>query len=108
MYIFIPIPFFFDFGRFSFLYIKIHDYDYIADSPLIPMPIGAIAFFLSIIIGYISAIANPGLFRSVFPPAKLLIFYSLVVLPLSLYAVFISNLSLPRLVQLILPMTFIS
>ena len=108
MYIFIPIPFFFDFGRFSFLYIKIDDYDYIADSPLIPMPIGAIAFFLSIIIGYISAIANPGLFRSVFPPAKLLIFYSLVVLPLSLYAVFISNLSLPRLVQLILPMTFIS
>ena len=108
MYIFIPIPFFFDFGRFSFLYIKIDDYDYIADSPLIPMPIGAIAFFLSIIIGYISAIANPGLFRSVFPPAKLLIFYSLVVLPLSLYAVFVSNLSLPRLVQLILPMTFIS
>lgn len=108
MYIFIPIPLFFDFGRFSMVYIKIDDYDYIADSPIIPMPIGAIAFFIATIIGYIGSVASPKVFKSVLSPAKILIFYSLVVTPLALYAVFISNLSLPRLVQLLLPMGFIS
>lgn len=108
MYIFIPIPLFFDFGRLSFLYIKIDDYDLILDSPAIPMPVGAIAFLIATVIGYIGSIINPSVFKSVLSPAKILIFYSLVVMPLALYALFISNISLPRLIQLLLPMVFIS
>lgn len=108
MYFFIPIPLFFDFGALSFVYIDINEYDYITNNPLIPMPIGAISFFLAVIIGFICSISYSNLFKSVLSPSKILIFYSLVVFPLSVYAIFISNLSFPRLIQLILPMTFIS
>lgn len=108
MFFFIPLPLFYDFGRLSFLYIRLEDYNSIADSPLIPMPIGAISFFFAIIIGYICSLAYPQRFKSVLTPAKLLIFYLSIVLPLALYATFVSGLSLPRLVQLLLPMVFIS
>ena len=108
MFFFIPLPLFYDFGRLSFLYIRLEDYNSITDSPLIPMPIGAISFFFAIIIGYICSLAYPQRFKSVLTPAKLLIFYLSIVLPLALYATFVSGLSLPRLVQLLLPMVFIS
>lgn len=108
MFIFIPLPLFYDFGRLSFLYIKLEDFNSVTDSPLIPMPIGAITFFFATLIGYICSLAYPQRFKSVLSPAKLFIFYLSVVLPLSLYATVISGLSLPRLAQLLLPMIFIS
>ena len=108
MFFFIPLPLFYDFGRLSFLYIRLEDYNSITEIPLIPMPIGAISFFFAIIIGYICSLAYPQRFKSVLTPAKLLIFYLSIVLPLASYATFVSGLSLPRLVQLLLPMVFIS
>ena len=108
MFIFIPLPLFYDFGRLSFLYIRLEDYNSIIDSPLIPMPIGAVSFFFAIIIGYICSLAYPQRFKSVLTPAKLFVFYLSIVLPLALYATFVSGLSLPRLAQLLLPMVFIS
>ena len=108
MFILIPIPLFFDFGNIGFVYINIDNYNMLRDSPKIPMPIGALAFFLAILIGYIGSIFYSNIFRSVLPPTKMLIFYFLVVLPLSIYTVFVAELSLPRLIQLLLPMIFIS
>lgn len=108
MFLFIPLPLFYDFGRFSFLYLRLEDYNPITHSPLIPMPIGAISFFFAILIGYICTLAYPQRFKSVLSPAKLSIFYLFLVLPLALYAIFVSGLSLPRLAQLLLPMVFIS
>lgn len=108
MFIFIPVPLFYDFGRLSFFYISFDDYDYLVNTPIIPMPIGGIAFFISLIIGYICSIVYSNMFKSVLSPAKTLLFYLLVVLPLILYYVFVSGLSAPRLIQLMLPVFFIS
>lgn len=108
MFVFIPLPLFYDFGRLSFLYVRLEDFNFTIDRPLIPMPIGAISFFFAILIGYICSLAYPQRFKSVLPPAKLFTFYLSIVLPLALYATFISGLSLPRLAQLLLPMIFIS
>ncbi len=108
MFFLIPIPLFFDIGRLSIVNIKVDQYNILTDSPLIPLPIGALAFFLAILIGYACSVFYSNLFKSVFVPAKMFVFYFLVVLPLSIYSVFISNLSLPRLAQLLLPMVFIS
>lgn len=108
MFILIPIPLFFDFGTLNFLYVNIDDFDLLRDSPKIPLPIGALAFLFAILIGYVGSIFYSNLFRSVFSPTKMLLFYFLVVLPLALYAIFISSISLPRLVQILLPMIFIS
>lgn len=108
MFFLIPIPLFFDFATLSFFYVNIHDFDFLRDSPKIPLPIGALAFFFAILIGYVGSIFYSNIFRSVFTPTKMLLFYFLVVLPLALYAIFISNISLPRLVQILLPMIFIS
>lgn len=108
MFVFIPLPIFFDFGTFSFVYIDIYEYNYLTDNPIIPMPIGGITFFFAIIIGYVSSLIYPSTFRSVLTPSRTIVFYFLVVLPISLYAIFISGISIPRLIQLILPMTFIS
>ena len=108
MFLLIPIPLFFDFGNFSFLYVNIDDFNIFTDSPKIPMPIGALAFLFAILIGYLGSIFYSNIFRSVFSPAKILLFYFLVALPLALYSIFISHISLPRLAQLLLPMIFIS
>lgn len=108
MFVFIPLHLFFDFGSLSFFYIHIDDYNSLLDSPRIPMPIGGIAFFLATLIGYLCSILSPSRFKSILSPSKLFQFYIFVVLPISLYTLFVSNISITRLLQLILPMTFIS
>lgn len=108
MYILIPIPLFIDVANLSFFYIEIQDYNYLTDSPKIPLPIGAIAFLLATLIGYLGSVFFPKYFRSVLPFPKLILFYCFVVLPISLYGIFVSNLSVPRLLQILLPMAFIS
>lgn len=108
MFFLIPIPLFFDFGSMQLITVYINDFNPLFHRPAIPMPIGGIAFALAIIIGYVGSIFYKKQFQSVFTPAKLLLFYSLVVIPISIYSVFVSELSFSRLAQLLLPMIFIS
>lgn len=108
MFIFIPIPLFYDFGKFSFVIIDVKEYYLFNYETVIPMPIGAIALSFAIAIGYICSIAYSSFFRSIFSPAQLVKFYLFVVTPIAIYALVISELSFPRLIQLLLPMVFIS
>lgn len=108
MFVFIPIPLFFDFGNFRFFILSVDDFNYISNNPKIPMPIGAIALFFAMMIGYICSVVYSNFFRSVFTPTKMLLFYFMVVTPLSIYGFFIAGLSFPRLVQLLLPIVFVS
>src|SRR5690606_22743153 len=98
---------FFDFGGMRLFLIDVKDYSPLYQ-PQIPMPIGGIALFVAVLIGYLCSVLYKRLFYSVFSPVRLFCFYFFVVLPISVYAVFISGLSLPRLVQLLLPMFFVS
>lgn len=107
MFFLVPIPLFFDFGNMQFVIINISEYN-LFYRPSVPMPIGGIALFFAVLIGYICSIFYNGLFQSVFVPAKLIVFYALVVMPISIYSVFVADLSVPRLFQLILPMVFVS
>ena len=108
LFFLVPIPIFVDFGNASLILHDIRDYNYILDRPEIPFPIGALAFFLSLIIGYTCSAINPTRFKSVLPPAKLVIFITCVLIPICLYAAIISELSPTRIIQITLPIIFLS
>lgn len=108
MFLFVPIPLFFDFSSFSFLYENVTTYSPLLSRPGIPLPIGGIALFLAIIAGFLSSIIYPKRFKSMFTVAQLLKFLFFVLVPLSLYGLFIAELKITRLIQLILPVTFLT
>lgn len=107
MFVFIPIPLFFDFGSMQLVINNVDEYNFII-KPSVPMPIGGIALFLAVLIGYLCSMLYKDYFRSVFTPVKLLLFYSFAVIPIFFYVFFVVGLSLSRVIQLLLPIFFIS
>jgi hypothetical protein len=108
LFLLLPLPLFFDLASMSLFYVKTVEYNYLFDSPLVPLPIGAISLFCSILVGYTCSIITPSKMISVLPPKKLLIFFLFIVLPVFIYVRFVSGLGLARIAQVMLPMLFLS
>lgn len=104
----VPVPLFYDMGNFEFVYHYIGSFDPIRNRPLIPVPLGVFSLLFFIAAGYILSLAKPNKFRSVLSSSQILKFFMLVLFPLVIHATFISGLSLARVVQLILPMSFVA
>lgn len=107
-FFFIPIPLFIDFSNLSVIYYKTESFNFILDRPKIPFPIGGIALFIAIIIGYIYSLIDSRRMKPILSPKKILKFYVFFVFPFFLHCFFIAQLSAPRIVQIILPVLILS
>lgn len=109
LFFFIAIPFFIDFSSLNFLILEVDQgLFFLENSPSIPFPIGGVAVFLIVIVGFICSVLYPQYFRCAFSVKQLFLFYIFVIFPLFLYAFFIADLSFPRILQLLLPVNFLS
>jgi len=108
LFFFIPIPLFIDFGRFELFFYSVREYNRLTDNPAIPLPIGALALSLVLVVGYFLSSVRPSYFKALLPISLLIRFYLFVILPLVLHAGFVAGLSGPRIVQLIMPLAFLS
>tara|TARA_Y100000296_G_C5179086_1_gene262227 strand:+ start:6104 stop:7438 length:1335 start_codon:yes stop_codon:yes gene_type:complete len=108
LFFLLPIPLFFELQDFSLFLIRVDEFNYLLDSPKIPVPIGALALFFSIILGYCCSLVSPERMSCVMRPKALLVFYLFVVFPLFLYVRFVSGLAMTRIVQVMLPLLFLS
>jgi len=107
LFFFIPIPVFFDFGSFEFFLIAASDYSPFK-RPAIPFPVGGFALFLALVIGYFLSLSKSKKIISVFRPLEILVFLFFFVTGMGLYAIYFSGLSVPRFIQLILPVLLVS
>lgn len=107
-FVFIAIPLFFDLGSMSWVAVDVESYGMLDSRPVIPVPIGAFALFLAIVLGYILSILSPDRMQSNMPPRRLVVFYVVAVIPVFIYIRFVADLSGARIAQVMLPMLFIS
>ncbi len=101
LFFFIPIHFFFDFNQKT-LYI-VNQYE-VREQISVPLPVGALAILGIIVIGFILSVLEKKKIKRVLS-LKQILFNSLIIFPLfALYAFFISQLSITRIIQVIFPL----